>query len=350
MLLRKLLRADDRVTTVCTTTRGLATTVISIIVAQLIVGPDRPLLPVRTTTPIGTAVEAQQHRHQLHHQLRSFHHQEQHHEGRQRQLQQNSTEEGSAVAAAAAAVQILLPEFPDFYLEELETFPEQRGYVPIEFPTTAFPAAAAAADSSGGAGNPTTTMSSSIVGTTELFVVTKSHGNPASGQIYFPSHIRGGGWEQIIYAGDDDKAVELWLRRISSNTTTTTNGDFDSSNAPSKSVVRIILDRFVWAGATAGKGMPYGECVQIENKLGTKWNSTQLFNNNNNNKGNGKNNSKKQHTITSSPIPLHEQEQSSSLASSYLVVFGSDNRGTSEYVGVKSIHEGMYAYVTGFSV
>ena len=142
--------------------------------------------------------------------------------------------------------------------------------------------------------------------------MTKSHGNPPAGQIRYPSKIRGGvpcPWEQAIYAGDDDKSVEIWLRRTTSpntetftntNSTTTTitiredydddDGEFYSNNAPSKSVVRLIFDDYLWIGSTEGKSLSNNGgsgCVKVNN-------------NNDNYKSNNKNNNSNDNNINSS--------------------------------------------------
>eukprot|EP00591_Stephanopyxis_turris_P017640 CAMPEP_0195537824 /NCGR_PEP_ID=MMETSP0794_2-20130614/48711_1 /TAXON_ID=515487 /ORGANISM="Stephanopyxis turris, Strain CCMP 815" /LENGTH=291 /DNA_ID=CAMNT_0040671663 /DNA_START=104 /DNA_END=980 /DNA_ORIENTATION=- len=129
-------------------------------------------------------------------------------------------------------------ELSSFSLETLE-IPRQKGFVPISY-------------------------SNVTIGTTEMFVACKSHGNPPPGRRNKPSTIEGGGWTKVIDAGDDDKSVEVWFRYIATTQHQTDLGQFNSRYASGKTVVRLVFEGKIDIGNAVGERQDKG-CVRIEN-------------------------------------------------------------------------------------
>ena len=76
-------------------------------------------------------------------------------------------------------------------------------------------------------------FSNSKTGTSEFLILSASHGNPPADQIKYPAVVRGGGWNKIVYAGNDDKSTEIWFRQITS-ANKNIPGEIDAKNAAAK--------------------------------------------------------------------------------------------------------------------
>ena len=69
----------------------------------------------------------------------------------------------------------------------------------------------------------------SQVGTSEFLILSSSHGNPGD-VTNKQARTIGGDWTQVAYAGNDDKAAEIWFRQVTAANQNDL-GQLDSKNA-----------------------------------------------------------------------------------------------------------------------
>jgi len=82
--------------------------------------------------------------------------------------------------------------------------------------------------------------SGSKTGTTEFLILSSSHGN-CGDVTKKQAKVKGGGWDQIVYAGNDDKAAEIWIRHVTSSNKNSL-GEIDSNNAKAKLAILTYND------------------------------------------------------------------------------------------------------------
>jgi hypothetical protein len=93
----------------------------------------------------------------------------------------------------------------------------------------------------------------SIIGTSEFLILSSSHGNPGD-VTEKEARTIGGGWVQAAYGGNDDKAVEIWFRKVTVENQNDL-GQIDSNNAKAYlsivaydgllNVGNIVVDKFL---------------------------------------------------------------------------------------------------------
>ncbi len=95
--------------------------------------------------------------------------------------------------------------------------------------------------------------------TTQLLVLTCSHGNPPPGTSKYASKTQGGDWSLLVYGGDDDKSVEIYHRTVT-KTNKKILGEIDTKNGAA-SLFMIEFNKILTFGNKQGKSMTTGPVI-----------------------------------------------------------------------------------------
>jgi hypothetical protein len=92
----------------------------------------------------------------------------------------------------------------------------------------------------------------SKVGTTEFMILSKSNGN-AKDKWKYIAEVKGGGWKEVVYGGDDDKCIHIFERFVT-NSNRKNIGQINTKGGDrSSTLLRVVFDEKVETGESSGR-------------------------------------------------------------------------------------------------
>jgi len=111
-------------------------------------------------------------------------------------------------------------------------------------------------------------FSGSVVGYGEFLMLHSSHGN-AGDVTEKQATVSGGGWTKVAYAGNDDCAIEIWFRMVTSSNKSSL-GKLDSNNAKG-SLAILQYKGSMSVGNVVNKKVLSASTIAITNKGTAPW-------------------------------------------------------------------------------
>uniref|UniRef100_A0A7S2UI17 Jacalin-type lectin domain-containing protein n=1 Tax=Attheya septentrionalis TaxID=420275 RepID=A0A7S2UI17_9STRA len=92
----------------------------------------------------------------------------------------------------------------------------------------------------------------SKVGTTEFMVLSKSNGN-ANDKFKHIAEVQGGGWNEVVYGGDDDRCIHIFERFVTTSNQMIVGKINTKGGAIKSALIRVVFDGKVEPGEKSGR-------------------------------------------------------------------------------------------------